>query len=181
MISRLVSLSVFSNFYNEYHGLHIFKRFFDKVKNYLPCLYCTLSKLRRKHTCIFGQQEDQWILGSLARSLSCVLFFCDPMHARPPGSSPQEISQAGILEWFPVSSSRGSSQPRYWTRVSCIGRWMDSFITEPLGKPYQWILDTTWYYFILPQIQRIYHQLCRTSFCKGIHPTIHAGLVGCSS
>ena len=99
-------------------------------------LYCTLSELRRKHICIFGQEEDWWILGSLAQPLSCVLFFCDPMHSSPPGSSLHGISQARVLEWVPMSSSRGSSQPRDWTRVSCIGRWMDSFITEPLGKPH---------------------------------------------
>ena len=32
------------------------------------------------------------------------------------------ISQAGILEWVAISFSRGSSQHRGWTCVSCIGR-----------------------------------------------------------
>ena len=30
------------------------------------------------------------------------------------------ILQARILEWVPVSFSKGSSQPRKWTQVSCI-------------------------------------------------------------
>ena len=30
------------------------------------------------------------------------------------------IFQARILEWFAISSSRGSSQPRNWTLVSCV-------------------------------------------------------------
>ena len=34
------------------------------------------------------------------------------------------IFQARILEWVAISSSRGSSQPRDRTCVSCIGRWI---------------------------------------------------------
>ena len=37
-----------------------------------------------------------------------------------PGSSVHGIFQARILEWIAVSFSRGSSQPRDWTWVSCI-------------------------------------------------------------
>ena len=37
-----------------------------------------------------------------------------------PGSSIHEIFQARILEWVAISFSRGSSQPRNWTWVSCI-------------------------------------------------------------
>ena len=40
------------------------------------------------------------------------------MGCSPPGSSVHGILQARILEWFAISSSRGSSQPRGWTRVS---------------------------------------------------------------
>ena len=38
----------------------------------------------------------------------------------PPGSSVHGISQARILEWVAISSSRGSSWSRDWTQVSCI-------------------------------------------------------------
>ena len=59
--------------------------------------------------------------------------FCDPVDCSPPGSSVHGISQARILEWVAISFSRGSSQPRDQTQVSCIaGRF---FTTEPLGKP----------------------------------------------
>ena len=44
---------------------------------------------------------------------------CDPMDCCPPGSSVQGIFQERILEWFAISFSRGSSQTRDWTRVSC--------------------------------------------------------------
>ena len=37
----------------------------------------------------------------------------------PPGSSVHEMLQARTLEWVAISYSRGSSQPRYQTWVSC--------------------------------------------------------------
>ena len=38
----------------------------------------------------------------------------------PPGSSVHGILQARILGWVAISSSRGFSQPRNWTEVSCM-------------------------------------------------------------
>ena len=56
---------------------------------------------------------------------------CDLMNCSPPGFSVHGILQAGILEWVATSFSRGSSQPRNQTPVSCIaGRF---FTTEPPG------------------------------------------------
>ena len=46
----------------------------------------------------------------------------DPMNYRLPGSSVHRIFQARILKWVAISSSRGSSQSRDRTCVSCIGR-----------------------------------------------------------
>ena len=43
-----------------------------------------------------------------------------PCGLSPPGSSVRGILQARILEWVVMSSSRGSSQPRDWTQVSCV-------------------------------------------------------------
>ena len=43
-----------------------------------------------------------------------------------PGSSVRWILQARIPEWVAISFSRGSSQPRDWTLVSCI---TDRFFT----------------------------------------------------
>ena len=45
---------------------------------------------------------------------------CHSMDCGPPGSSVHGISQARILEWVAISFSRGSSQPRDRTQVSCI-------------------------------------------------------------
>ena len=45
---------------------------------------------------------------------------CDPMDCSLPGSSVYGILQARILEWIAISFSRGSSQPRDRTQVSCV-------------------------------------------------------------
>ena len=47
-----------------------------------------------------------------------------PLDCSPPGSSAHGIFRARILQWVAISSSRGFSQPRDWTWVSCIGRWI---------------------------------------------------------
>ena len=44
----------------------------------------------------------------------------DPMDCSLPGSSVHGIFQAIVLEWIAISFSRGSSQPRDRTWVSCI-------------------------------------------------------------
>ena len=62
----------------------------------------------------------------------------DPLDCSPPGSSVHGIFQARILELelVAISSSRGSSQPRDPTFVSCISCIAGEFFTdEPQGKP----------------------------------------------
>ena len=57
----------------------------------------------------------------------CVLshvWLFDPLDCSLPGSSIHGILQARILEQVAISYSKGSSQPRDRTHVSCIGRWM---------------------------------------------------------
>ena len=71
---------------------------------------------------------------------ACVLshiWLCDRMDCSPPGSSVHGILQARILEWVAVSSSRGSSQPRAWSSISCVSciRRQILFTTEPPEKP----------------------------------------------
>jgi len=57
------------------------------------------------------------------------------MDCNMPGSSVHAILQARILEWVAMPSSRGSSQSRDQTHVSCItGRF---FTIESSKKP-QW-------------------------------------------
>ena len=55
----------------------------------------------------------------------------DPMDCSPPGSSSMWILQARILERVAMSSSRGSSQPRDQSQVSCIaGRFFTFWATR---------------------------------------------------
>ena len=64
---------------------------------------------------------------------SC-LTLCNPMDDSPPGFSVHWILQARILEWFAMSSSRGSSRPRDHAHVSCIaGRFFSIWVTRSLG------------------------------------------------
>ena len=65
--------------------------------------------------------EDGWRRGpalvySAAQSYPTL---CDPRDCNLPGSSVHGILQARILEWVDVLFSKGSSQPRDLTRVSC--------------------------------------------------------------
>ena len=59
-----------------------------------------------------------------AQSLSQAWLFTTSWDCSPPGSSVLGTLQARILEWVPISSSRGSSRPRDRTCISCIGRWI---------------------------------------------------------
>ena len=63
-----------------------------------------------------------WICGRWVYVLvtqSCPTL-CDPMDYSLPGSSVHGIFKARILEWVAISFSRGSSQSRDRTHVSCI-------------------------------------------------------------
>ena len=55
---------------------------------------------------------------------------CNTMDSSPPSSSVHGILQARIMEWLAIPFSRGSSQPRDWTQVSCItGRFFTIWAT----------------------------------------------------
>ena len=54
-----------------------------------------------------------------AKSPQLCLTFCNPMDCSPPGSSAYAILQTRILEWFAMSSSKGSSQSMDQTCISC--------------------------------------------------------------
>ena len=67
---------------------------------------------------------------SVLVSQSCPTL-CDPMDCRLPGSTVHGILQAEILEQVAIPFSRGSSQPRDWTRVSPIaGRFFTIWATR---------------------------------------------------
>ena len=65
-----------------------------------------------------GPTSNNWY--SRAQLLQSCPTLCNSVDCSLPGSSVQRISQARILEWVAISSSRGSSQPRDRTLVSCV-------------------------------------------------------------
>ena len=85
---------------------------------YLSCF--ELNFLERHHDVI----KQKTTMNS--EKLHCVPTLCDPVDCSFPGSSVHGILQARILEWVAISFSRGSSWPRDWTSISCIG---DGFLT----------------------------------------------------
>ena len=87
--------------------------------------------------------------------VSCSITVCvcihptlrNPMDCISPVSSAHGILQAKVLEWLAISCSKGSSQPRDWTWVSCIaGGFFIIWATkeDPL-KPWTSQINTTVY------------------------------------
>ena len=92
-------------------------------------------------------------------SLSFVWLFWDPMNCSQSGSSVHGILQARILEWVAISFSKGSSQPRDQTCISCSAEF---FTTDPPGKPYA--KDTN----IQSKKWRLAHLDFQKSFCPHV-------------
>ena len=101
-----------------------------------PCLICQI-----RHTAFVSSNLDlrkienfqvhsimiqQVMLNLHPKSLQSCPTLCDPMDCGPPGSSIQGILRARILEWVAISFSRGFSQSRDQTQVSCTA---DRFLT----------------------------------------------------
>ena len=84
------------------------------VRNAFPPSICLAYS-----TCTSSNGLNVFSLMSSCLVAQSCLILCDP-----PGSSVHGISQARILEWVAVCFSRGSSQPRVQTQVSCTGRWI---------------------------------------------------------
>ena len=81
-----------------------------------------------------------WLCTLLCCAQLCSTF-CNPLDCNPPGSSVHGISQASILEWLVISSSKGSSWPRNRTCVSYVFCIADGFFTtEPPGKLFQLVM-----------------------------------------
>ena len=89
-----------------------------------------------------GKKED-WVNFickemELKLAQSC-LTLCDPMDCSPPGSSAHGILQARVLGWVATPFSRGSSQPKDLTRVSCItGGFINICATREAQKTCWW-------------------------------------------
>ena len=72
----------------------------------------------------FGKDQQEITVHMVYQVKALVTQSCsilhDPMNFSLPGSSIYGFLQARILEWVAISFSRGSSQPRVRTEVSCI-------------------------------------------------------------
>ena len=83
-----------------------------------------------------GQKSVRWLDG-ITDSMYVkvkVAQLC-PTFCNPKDYTAHRILQARILEWVAFPFSRGSSEPRDQTQVSCIA--VDSLPAEPQGKA-QW-------------------------------------------
>ena len=69
-----------------------------------------------------GVKQQYMLLCCVVSVVSHVQPFCDPMDCSPSGFSVHGISYGKILEWVAISFSKGNSQPRDQTSLSCIGR-----------------------------------------------------------
>ena len=78
---------------------------------------CKHHKIRYMFSCVWHVCTQLYVI------------LCDPMGCSSPGSSVLRISQAQILEWVAISSSRGSSQLRDGTRISYIACVAGGFFT----------------------------------------------------
>ena len=66
------------------------------------------------------QAECSYLASSQLVMHTCYVSSWDPTGCSLPGSSVHGISQARILEWVAISSTRGSSWPRDLTGVPCV-------------------------------------------------------------
>ena len=110
--------------------------FFQTLARNLPkhiCAPCTTSN--RKWLFLYpllSLLPTISITTSWYPSWSC-LTLCNTMVYSLPGSSVHGIFQARLLGQVAISYSSGSSWPRDWTCISCIGS--EFFTTEPPGEP----------------------------------------------
>ena len=97
-------------------------------KPHLTCMvdFIFLAQFTKSFTNFIGTNWIVTLLPKLIRKWKKVLVaqscwtLCDHKDGSPPGSSVHGLVQARILEWVPIPFSRGSSQPRDRTQVSCI-------------------------------------------------------------
>ena len=85
----------------------------------------------------------------------------------PPDSSVHGIFQLRILEWIAIASCRGSSWPRDWTQISCIGRSRQSHQGSPRLRITVVNLRTCWW--LLPsqhQLFFFYNENCKVLICS---------------
>ena len=113
----------YAPFFNHVHTL-----FDQNLKHFI--YFSTKSPTKIKDNCHHNRSFPT--LPSV-HTPSCLTLY-DPMDYSLPGSSVLVNLQAKILEWVAMPFSRGSSQPRDWTRVSCTsGRFFTVLATQEVS------------------------------------------------
>ena len=126
---------------------------------------------------------------SVCVSISIMTDSCNPMDCRPPDSSVHGIFQARILEWLAIPFSRGSSQSRDRTQVSCIaGRFLTIWATKEAQVPpiastrvhMHWFLVLSSQIHIFPHVEEMICNMELYAFAfsllgtlSGIPPYLH--------
>ena len=118
--------------YNKF----VWNNFYNHFKMHKPSLF----SLHHPHFVLPSLSPFSVITLVISWGVLCLLLpfaqscptLCNPMDSSLPGSAIHGIFQARILEWAVISFSRGSSQPRDGTRVSCIAD--RCWWSEPPGK-----------------------------------------------
>ena len=132
-VANLLTYSWYIQKWENSTIIKIFSKFrstlFPSTTSYLKKRYLGISKIYFKgifllltfiyylggsQVALVGKKERKKVI-----SLSHVRLFADPMDCSLPGSSIHGIFQAKVLERVAISFSRGSSQPRDQTWVSC--------------------------------------------------------------
>ena len=79
---------------------------------------CPTNQTKEEELGSLPEKEFRIIIVTESEVAQSCPTLCNPKDCSPPGSSVHGIFQARVLEWVAISFSRGSSQPRDWTRVS---------------------------------------------------------------
>ena len=103
-------------------------------KGFLDCFLKIFIGVQLVYTVVLVSGVQQSESAICIHTHVCACLVASVVSDSLPGSFVHGILQARILEWVSMRSSRGSSQPRDQTWVSCIA---GGFLTtEPLGSPH---------------------------------------------
>ena len=133
-------------FLNHWH-LHTF---FGKIAIILVCFMIFYNVIYFSWVSFILRLSDFLVSHTLLSAVLCsvaqsCLTLCDPMDCSPPAYSVHRISQSRILEWVAISPSKGSSQPRDRTWVSCIGRQiLYHWATREANACIKCLINTCW-------------------------------------
>ena len=83
------------------------------------CFFSILYYQQKSNQSVWERNGKILLESDVLSHFSCVIF-CDLRDHSLPGFSVHGIFQAGILEWVAMPFSRGSSQSKDQTQVSCI-------------------------------------------------------------